>query len=81
MKKNSLIRRGCAVGLCALTLAGTLALGAMAASPSQVTAQLSPQITVEVDGVARTFYNVNGQEVQPIAYAAPPTCPSGPWAS
>ena len=68
MKKNSLIRRGCAVGLCALTLTGTLALGAMAASPSQVTAQLSPQITVEVDGVARTFYNVNGQEVQPIAY-------------
>ena len=33
-----------------------------------VTAQLSPHYTIVVDGVAREFYNVNGQEVQPISY-------------
>lgn len=34
----------------------------------EVTATLSPQITVTVDGATQTFYNAQGQEVQPILY-------------
>ena len=42
-------------------------MGAGAAG-TNVTAQLSPDITVVVDGAVRTFYNAGGEEVHPIAY-------------
>ncbi|MGI6031190.1 MAG: PepSY domain-containing protein [Eubacteriales bacterium] len=34
-----------------------------------VEAQLSPDVTVKIDGVERTFFNTQGQEMHPISYA------------
>lgn len=48
----------CAALLCALTAT------AFAAAVSS--AQLRPDVTIIIDGVEQTFYNVNGQEVHPI---------------
>ena len=39
------------------------------ASVQTVTAQLRPDYTILIDGAARTFYNVVGTEVHPIAYS------------
>ena len=50
-------------------LAALVCVPAYAAEDAEtVTAQLSPHYTILVDGVERTFYNVNGQEVHPIVY-------------
>ena len=64
MKRKSLIALAVAVVL----LIGVFCIPAYAADSKTVTAQLSPHYTIIVDGVERTFYNVNGQEVHPISY-------------
>ena len=68
MKRNSVAKRAGALVLCAALTAGSLAVAAGAAQSSSVTAQLSPNISIVVDGTERTFYNVSGQEVHPITY-------------
>lgn len=56
--------------ICTMALAGLLCGAAGAANGYYtVTAELSPDITVKIDGVERIFYNVQGQEVHPISYA------------
>ena len=47
-------------------LAGSL--GTMAYGATTVRAQLSPDITIMVDGAEKTFYTVEGQEAHPIIY-------------
>ncbi len=50
-------------------LLGVLAVGAAAASGiQQIIADLRPDITVEVDGMARTMTDKNGKTVYPISY-------------
>src|SRR5699024_11471001 len=66
--RNKLSRRLAAFLLCAVVTVGALTMAAGAAG-SDVTAQLSPDVTVTVDGAAQTFYNVNGDEVHPILYS------------
>ena len=66
--RNKLSRRLAAFLLCAMVTVGALTMAAGAAV-SDVTAQLSPDVTVTVDGAAQTFYNVNGDEVHPILYS------------
>lgn len=53
--------------------AGALAAGAnipqaAAAEITTVTAKISPEVAVVIDGVSRTFYDVSGKEVHPVAY-------------
>lgn len=56
--------------ICAGVLAVLLCGSAAAAAGSyQATARLRPDITIEIDGRVRTFYNVQGEEVHPISYA------------
>ena len=56
--------------VCTMALAALLCGAAGAANGSySVTAELSPDITVKIDGVERVFYNVQGREVHPISYA------------
>ena len=53
----------------AAVLLGVLAVGAAAASGiQQIIADLRPDITVEVDGMARTMTDKNGKTVYPISY-------------
>lgn len=53
----------------AAVLLGVLAVGAGAASGiQQIIADLRPDITVEVDGMARTMTDKNGKTVYPISY-------------
>lgn len=47
-------------------LTGMLVMGAGAVT--QVTAQLTPALTIQVDGTARTFYTASGTEAHPIIY-------------
>lgn len=55
--------------LCTVTLAALLCTAASAASGSyNVSATLRPDIDVQIDGVERTFYHVNGNEIHPISY-------------
>ncbi len=56
--------------ICTLALAAMLCGAVTAASGSYtVSARLRPDVTVVIDGVERTFFNVQGQEVHPISYA------------
>ena len=56
--------------ICTMTLAALLCGAAGATgTPASITAELSPDITVYIDGVERTFYNAQGAEVHPISYA------------
>ena len=56
--------------ICTMTLAALLCGAAGAANaPYSVTAELSPNVPVRIDGVEQTFYNVQGEEVHPISYA------------
>lgn len=50
--------------LCAALLLAALAGNALASS--KATAQLRPDMTILIDGTARTFYAANGQQVHPI---------------
>lgn len=52
--------------LCAALLLGSLTGYAQAVET--VTARLCPDYTIVIDGTNRIFYNVNGQQVHPIAY-------------
>lgn len=52
--------------LCTAVL--TTAMCSAAGASTAVTAELNPNITVQIDGIARTFYNAQGQEVHPIVY-------------
>lgn len=65
MNWNKLTKRTGALALCAALTVGAFTLPAGAQG---VTAQLSPNLSIVVDGTARTFYNVSGTEVHPIAY-------------
>lgn len=65
MNWNKITKRAGALALCATLAVGSFALPAGAAG---VTAQLSPNISIVVDGAARTFYNATGSEVHPIVY-------------
>ena len=65
MRSNNIAKRVSALALCAVLTTGTLMMSAGAVS-TNVTAQLSPNISVVVDGVYQTFYNVSGSEVHPI---------------
>ena len=56
--------------ICTMTLAALLCGAAGAANaPYSVTAELSPNVPVRIDGIVQTFYNVQGEEVHPISYA------------
>ena len=66
MKKLSMKKKLAVVLTSLALLAGPLA--ATAGASSDVSARISPDTTIIVDGVERTFYNVSGQEVQPIMY-------------
>ena len=68
MKITRITKRLSALALCAVLAVGSLAVSAGAAQSTTVTAQISPNIDVVVDGVERTFYNVSGTEVHPIVY-------------
>ena len=54
--------------LCALMLTGALTANAWAASAATVSATLSPDITVKVDGVTQTFFTAAGVQVHPVLY-------------
>ena len=64
MKRKSLI----ALAVVLTLVVGLFCVPTYAASSETVKAQLSPHYTIVVDGVERTFYNVQGQEVHPIVY-------------
>ena len=54
--------------ICTMTLAALLCGAASAANGSYtVSAELSPDITVKIDGVERIFYNAQGKEVHPLS--------------
>lgn len=56
--------------ICTMAMAALLCGAAGAAQGAYtVTAELSPDIHVIIDGAERIFYNVQGQEVHPISYA------------
>lgn len=69
MRRLGVLKKSGAVFLSAALLTGVLAVGAGAASTgAQVTAQISPDIAIVVDGTTRTFFNAAGSEVHPIVY-------------
>ena len=68
-KKNWLRTLTCIVLFCTIMMVSLLAGGAGASTNgTSVTAQIRPDLTILVDGVSRTFYNVQGEEVHPILY-------------
>ena len=66
MKQHHTIFRRLAPAALAVTLLLTSATPALAVTYGN--AQVMPDRTIVVDGVARTFYAINGQEVHPISY-------------
>lgn len=62
------VKRWTGALLCALMLVGTLSANVYAASVATVSATLSPDITVKVDGVTQTFFTVAGTQVHPVLY-------------
>ena len=68
MKSICLKKRMGALALCLALVLGTLTVAAGAVS-TNVTALLSPDVLVSVDGSYRTFYNADGDEVHPINYS------------
>ncbi|MGO5116411.1 PepSY domain-containing protein [Candidatus Avoscillospira sp. LCP25S3_F1] len=65
MKHRTIFRRLAPAAL-AVTLLMTSATPALAVTYGN--AQVMPDRTIVVDGVVRTFYAINGQEVHPISY-------------
>ncbi len=61
MKRQTMTRLLCTAAL-------TASLCGVASASTAVTAQLDPNVTVQIDGTARNFYNAQGQEVHPIVY-------------
>ena len=71
MKKEVKSRIDARLGAAVLSVAlmlGLMLVPAGAVGAISVTATLSPQMTIVVDGKAQTFYNVQGEEVHPVAY-------------
>lgn len=66
MKQHRTIFRRLAPAALAVTLLLTSATPALAVTYGN--AQVMPDRTIVVDGMARTFYAINGQEVHPISY-------------
>ena len=66
--KKTMTQRLGVLALSAALITGLFTLSAGAAGATQVTAQLSPQLTIVVDGVSRDFYTVAGVEAHPITY-------------
>lgn len=66
MKQHRTIFRRLAPAALAVTLLLSSATPALAVTYGN--AQVMPDRTIVVDGVARTFYAINGQEVHPISY-------------
>lgn len=64
---RSLLKRCGALLLCFLTLLA-LCISAAAAEPSKVSVELRPSVSIYVDGVERTFFDVKGREVHTIYY-------------
>lgn len=63
------MKKHLSASILAVTLAGTLAVGAGAATVAQrVTAEVRPDITVQVDGKTQTLLDKNGDRVYPITY-------------
>lgn len=81
MKRNSIAKRAGALVLCAALTAGSMAAAAGAAQSSSVTTQLSPNISIVVDGTERTFTMSPARRFTPSPTTAPPICPSAPSAS
>lgn len=77
-KKRTFSRTGTRMGIALLCLLLTFGLatgmspaaeaGAAERTGAAASATLSPDLTIVVDGVSRTFYNVQGREVHPIIY-------------
>ena len=61
-------KRLSALALGAVLLVTSLTVGAGAAEVSAVTVEMRPNGEIVVDGVTRTFYNAQGQEVHPLYY-------------
>ena len=80
MKKHMLAKRMGAIALCAVLSTGLLS-ATSAAQGKDVTAYLSPDLSIVVDGSYRTFYNAVARKSTPSFMGAPPTCPSGPLGS
>ena len=68
VNKKTIAQRLGILALSATLMTGLFTLGASAAGATPVTAQLSPQLTITVDGVNRDFYTVAGVEAHPITY-------------
>lgn len=68
MKYQAMRKRTGALALCLCVLLNLLIASAAAAEPSQVAVELRPSVTIVVDGVERTFYDVTGKEVHTIYY-------------
>ena len=66
MKRISLAKRAGTTALCAVLSAGLVSAGA--AQSTQVSAYLSPDLTIVVDGTARDFYSAGGNETHPVLY-------------
>ncbi len=64
---RSLLKQCGAFLLCLLTLLA-LCISAAAAEPSKVSVELRPSVSIYVDGVERTFFDVKGREVHTIYY-------------
>ena len=63
------------------TAAITASLAGIASASTAVTAQLDPNVTVQIDGTARTFFNAQGKEVHPIVYQGTTYLLCARWAS
>lgn len=60
--------RWASILMCALTLVGAFSVSAAAAQASTVSATISPDITVKVDGKIQTFFVADGTQVYPVIY-------------
>ncbi|MBQ3076412.1 MAG: PepSY domain-containing protein [Clostridia bacterium] len=67
MKTRKTIRRT-ALTLSLILLFGAFSLTALAAEPTDVTAELRPHVVILVDGAEKDFFNVEGQEVHPLFF-------------
>lgn len=67
MKAKTKAKIGAAL-LSVVMLTGLFAAGAQAAGVSEITATISPNIKVQVDGTNRDFYDAGGTQVFPVVY-------------
>ena len=66
MKKMTLKKTAGAVALSAVLALGLLPAAGAASTP--ISAYLSPDVTIVVDDISRTFYNAQGNETHPVMY-------------